>query len=72
MPIATPKQYREMLNAAQKVTYNRENDFSLVITIKENPVKNMNTNRLYNDLIEINNLEAITTVDLELNAESTA
>lgn len=41
-------------------------NFSIVFTIEETPVKNTNTNRLYNELTAINHLEAISTLEAQL------
>jgi hypothetical protein len=43
--------------------------FSLVFTIEESPVKNENTNRLYDELIAYNNLEALNILEADLDAE---
>lgn len=69
LKIAVNAKFHKLLNAVQKDTYNVNHPFSLVITIKENPIKNSNTNRLYNDLLAVNNLSALATVDIDLEAE---
>lgn len=43
--------------------------FSLVLTIEESPVKNENTNRLYDELVAYNELEAINIAEADLEAE---
>jgi Subtilase family len=43
--------------------------FSIVFTIEEIPVKNANTNRLYNELIDYNKLEALNIAEADLEAE---
>ena len=51
-----------------------ENDilhpFSLIITIKENKVKNILSNRLYDEMIAINELEAVAEIEAEVELES--
>lgn len=69
LKIAVNAKFHKLLNAVQKDAYNVNHPFSLVITIKENPIKNSNTNRLYNDLLAVNNLSALATVDIDLEAE---
>ena len=43
--------------------------FSLVLTIEESPVKNENTNRLYDELVAYNRLEVINIAEADLEAE---
>ena len=70
LKIAINAKFHKLLNVVQKDGYNRPCKFSLVIIIKENPVKGENTNRLYDDLSAANTLSALATVDLGLAAEA--
>ena len=66
--LAIKSELHKLLPEYLKDNYNTDNDFSLVITIKENP--NLNTGNLYDKMILINDLEAITTIELEAELES--
>lgn len=72
LKVAVNAKFHKLLNAVQVEKYNRECNFSLVITVRENPIKNANTNRLYDDLSAVNTLTALPTIDLGLTAEATA
>ena len=61
--IAVLSKIHKLLNPTDAIKYNRPQPFSLVITVKENPVKNKNTGRLYNEMLQINSLEAINNIE---------
>jgi hypothetical protein len=69
--IAVLSKVHKLLNQADATKYNRPQPFSLVITVKENPIKNKNTGRLYNEMLKINALEVINDID-NLEGESIA
>jgi hypothetical protein len=47
--------------------YNKNHDFSLAISIRENTSESKLKGRLYNDLSAINTLENTNTLDLDLD-----
>jgi Subtilase family len=55
----------KLLSGPEKTKYSASHSFSLVVTVRENPVKGMTTGRLYNEMININELEAIGNIELE-------
>lgn len=67
--IAVKCQLHKLLPAYKKNKYQKPQSYSLVISIKENRVRGENTGRLYNEMILINNLEAVTSAELELDTE---
>ncbi|MEO8761803.1 MAG: S8 family peptidase [Bacteroidia bacterium] len=63
--IALNAKFHKLLSANEKQSYNLEHAFSLVISIKENPIKGVNTGNLYNELVAINTMDLLTLIDLE-------
>lgn len=63
--IAVNSKFHKLLNPNHRSGYDGENPFSLVITLKENPIKGVNTGRLYDELIAINTTEALAILGLE-------
>lgn len=63
--IAVNSKFHKLLSQNQRQAYGAEHAFSLVITLKENPIKGVNTGRLYNDIIAINTIEAFAVAGLE-------
>ncbi len=68
--IAVLSRLHKLLDQAAMVKYNRAQSFSLVITVKENPVKRQNSGLLYDEMLRINALEVINDVN-NLEAEGT-
>jgi hypothetical protein len=68
--IAINSKLHKLLNPTLEKEYLKENKFSLVVTIKENPVNKKNTGRLYDEIIAINKLESIATLSADLEAEA--
>ena len=69
--IAVHSKLHKLLPAVIRDGYNDiPNNFSLVLTIKELPHKGVLSNRLYDELILINNLEAITELEAEAELEN--
>lgn len=67
LKIAVNAKLHKVLNDLDRRNYlNKHISFSIVFTIEETPVKNTNSNRLYNELTAINNLEAINVIEAEL------
>lgn len=67
LKIAVNARLHKLLNALDRSNLlNNKISYTIVFTIEENPVKNTNTNRLYDDLVAINNLEAISTLEAQL------
>lgn len=50
--------------------YNGAHSFSICIMIEENPVKGKLSGKLYDELVAINELEAIARGDIELEADT--
>ena len=69
--IAVLSRLHKLLDPAATAKYNRALSFSLVITVKENPVKRENSGLLYDEMLRINSLEVINDID-NLEAEGTA
>ena len=67
--IAVKCQLHKLLPNHQKNRYLKPHNFSLVISIKENPIHKENTGRLYNEMILENNLEAVASAEIELDTE---
>ena len=67
--IAVNSKFHKLLSVNQMLNYSGDNPFSLVITLKENPIKGANTGRLYDELIAINTTEAFAIAGLEGEAE---
>ncbi|MVN92663.1 S8 family peptidase [Mucilaginibacter aquatilis] len=55
----------KLLSVPEKTKYTTAHPFSLVVTVRENPVKGKTTGRLYNEMLLINELEAIGNIVLE-------
>lgn len=53
-----------------KSSYSGQHKFSIVISIKENPIKGENTNQLYNEMIAVNSLELISELEAEAELEN--
>lgn len=67
LKIAVNARLHKLLNALDNSKLiNNQIIYSIVFTIEENKIKNMNTNRLYDDLVATNNLEAISTLEAQL------
>ena len=65
--IAINSAFHKLLTDADRVEYNHEIPFSLVINIRQNPKKGEILNNLYDELEAINTLEAVNEIeDLEL------
>ncbi len=71
LKIAVNAKLHKLLNELDKGKLKNEKiPFSIVFTIEENTVKNTKSGKLYDELIAINNLEAINTADATLEAEA--
>ena len=64
--ITINSKFHKLLNPIQKEEYNLANNFSLVISIREKPIANKISNSLYDEMILINDLEAITELEAEI------
>lgn len=67
--IAISSAFHKMLSPADRESYNGLIDFSLVMTIEQNPIKGEVLNSLYDELVLVNELESIAAIDLEAEAE---
>lgn len=63
--IAINSKFHKLLSQNQKRDYEGDHQFSLVITLRENPIKGENTSRLYNEIIAINTSDAFAVAGLE-------
>jgi hypothetical protein len=69
LKIALNAVLHKLLSPAIKENYNMEYPFSIVFSIRENPIKGANTNRLYNELLALNQAEPLIVIDADLEAE---
>jgi hypothetical protein len=69
LKIALNAVLHKLLSPAIKDNYNMEYPFSIVFSIRENPAKGLNTNRLYNELLDLNQAEPLIIIDADLEAE---
>jgi hypothetical protein len=58
----------KLLSPGQRAFYNTLHKFSIVINVKERPLKGRYSGNLYNELVTVNTLEAV--ADLEAEAEN--
>ncbi len=68
--LAVKSELHKLLPPYLADNYSVAQNFSLVLSIKENPIQGENTGMLYNEMILINTLEAVTTADLEAELEA--
>jgi|YelNatPaOPRAMG01_1025707.scaffolds.fasta_scaffold12873_3 hypothetical protein len=68
--LAVKSELHKLLPSYLKDNYSLNQNFSLVMTINEKPIKGENTGMLYDKMVLINNLEAVTTADLEAELEA--
>lgn len=68
--IAINSKLHKLLPPALEREYGAEHKFSLVITIRENPVNMKNRGKLYDEIIAINATEAIGSLSADLEAEA--
>ncbi|GAB2780690.1 hypothetical protein GCM10027275_25320 [Rhabdobacter roseus] len=68
--VAVNSKLNKLLTAAQKAAYATTVEFSLVIRIEERPYKNQYIGSLYNGLKVENDLQVLTTLDADLEAEA--
>lgn len=70
LKIAVNAKLHRLLSPYQKRNYEGAHPFSIVFTIRENPIKGRNTNKLYAELEALNELQAIAVSDLEAEGSS--
>jgi Subtilase family len=71
LKIAVNAKLHKLLNDLDKSKLVETNiEFSIVFTIEENPIKNLNTGRLYDELIAHNTLEILLNNEADLEAEA--
>jgi hypothetical protein len=63
--IAVHSKFHKLLSPNQQLDYAGDHPFSIVITLRENPIKGENTGRLYNELIAVNTTEAFAITGLD-------
>ncbi|MFA6924685.1 MAG: S8 family serine peptidase [Bacteroidales bacterium] len=69
--IAINSKFHKLLNSIQLSEYkNKTNKFSMIINIKEKPINNILSGRLYNELSAINTVEVIGTIEQEIELEN--
>ncbi|MHB8853513.1 MAG: S8 family serine peptidase [Ignavibacteriaceae bacterium] len=68
--LAIKSELHKLLPAYLEDNYSINQNFSLVMTINEKPIKGENTGMLYDEMVLINNLEAVTTAELEADLET--
>ncbi len=68
--LAIKSELHKLLPVYLEDNYSSNQNFTLVLTIKENPIHGENTGRLYDEMILINALEAVTTIELEADLET--
>ena len=69
LKIAVNSKLHKLLNELDKSKLSgTEISFSIVLRIEENPIKNQNSNRLYDELSACNNLEALLSSEVDLEA----
>lgn len=68
--IAVRSKLHGYLNVSDKDSNDIQHPYSLVITIKENPTKGVLSNKLYDEIILINELEVINEIETEIELEN--
>ncbi|GAA3946658.1 S8 family serine peptidase [Chitinophaga oryziterrae] len=69
LKIAVNAALHKLLSPAIRNDYNVEYPFTLVFSIRENPAKGVNSNRLYDELYALNDAELLNLADANLDAE---
>ncbi len=68
--VAVRSKFHGFINNLDKGHNDFEHSFSLVITVQENPVHGILSNRLYTEMNAINNLEVIGEIEAEVELEN--
>jgi hypothetical protein len=68
--LAIKSQHHKLLTNAEKSDTPNTNNFSIVINIKENPTKGALSDKLYNEIDLINNLENIAALDVDVQLDN--
>ena len=68
--LAVKCELHKLLSEYLRDYYSGNHEFSIVLSIKEKPIKGVNTNMLYDEMILINSLDAVSTIELEADLET--
>ena len=69
LKIAVNAVLHKLISPTIKESFNVDYPFSIVFSIKENPVRKVNKNMLYDELVGLNNAEPISIIESDLEAE---
>ncbi len=68
--LAVKCELHKLLPTYLRDDYSGSHEFSIVLSVKEKPIKGVNTNMLYDEMILINSLDAVSTIELEADLET--